>query len=222
MAVDSDFAGCLETRKSSAGGCARWGGAVIKCWSRTLPTIALSSGEAELGALVKGAAEADGLVAILGDFGLQANIVLESDASAAVGITQRLGLGKVRHLATADLWIQQRAKDGSIRITKVKGTENTADLMTKGLDGPRIDALLQRMGVLDLGETARGVEEERADGKCEARRAERNSCIDVLGHSQSADGRPPWGAWRRGGVKKSPPSEGEARGEGVYSNSVGG
>ena len=93
VAVDSDFAGCLETRKSSAGGCARWGGAVVKCWCRTLPTIALSSGEAELGALVKGAAEADGLVAILGDFGIQAAIVLESDASAAVGITQRLGLG---------------------------------------------------------------------------------------------------------------------------------
>ena len=32
-------------------------------------------------------------------------LTLKSDATAAIGITQREGLGKVRHLATADLWV---------------------------------------------------------------------------------------------------------------------
>ena len=91
--VDSNFAGCPTTRKSTTGGAIMWCGACLKTWSRTQPTIALSSGEAELAAVVAGVAEGLGMLS-----------VLRSDATAAIGITQRKGLGKVRHLATADLW----------------------------------------------------------------------------------------------------------------------
>ena len=45
---DSDHAGCIRTRKSTSGGMMRWGSHVLKWWSKTQPTIALSSGEAEL------------------------------------------------------------------------------------------------------------------------------------------------------------------------------
>ena len=131
VAVDSDFAGCRETRKSTCGGCILRGRALIKAWSKTLPTLMLSTGEAELGALVKGATEGEGFLAILHDFDMAANIVMESDASAAIGITQRQGLGKIRHLAVADLWIQQRVKDGVLKVTKVPGLQNSADMMTK-------------------------------------------------------------------------------------------
>ena len=46
--VDTDFAGCVETRKSTSGGCAMVGGHLVKHWSTTQKVIALSSGEAEL------------------------------------------------------------------------------------------------------------------------------------------------------------------------------
>ena len=58
--VDADFAGCRVTRRSTCGGCILWGGALIKAWSKTMATLALSTGEAELGATTRGAAEADG------------------------------------------------------------------------------------------------------------------------------------------------------------------
>lgn len=61
-----------------------------------------------------------------------------SDASAAIGIVQREGLGRVRHLAVADLWIQHRRSLGSITYLKVNGKDNPADLLTKGLDGESI------------------------------------------------------------------------------------
>ena len=80
-----------------------WGGCLVKIWSKTLSTIALSSGEAELAAVVKGATEALGLQAILEDFGIPVGLHLRSDATAAIGMVKREGLGKVRHLATADL-----------------------------------------------------------------------------------------------------------------------
>ena len=45
--VDSDWAGCRRTRKSTNGGCLVLGGACLKLWSTTQAVLALSSGEAE-------------------------------------------------------------------------------------------------------------------------------------------------------------------------------
>eukprot|EP00972_Heterocapsa_arctica_P056547 8346871-Heterocapsa_arctica.AAC.1 len=46
--VDTDYAGCLETRKSTSGGVLMHGCHCIRSWSTTQSVIALSSGEAEL------------------------------------------------------------------------------------------------------------------------------------------------------------------------------
>ena len=45
--VDSDWAGCKITRKSTSGGIVMFGSHVIRSWSTTQNVIALSSGEAE-------------------------------------------------------------------------------------------------------------------------------------------------------------------------------
>ena len=122
-----------------------WCGACLKTWSRTQPTIALSSGEAELAAVVAGVAEGLGMLSVLADFGM-----LRSDATAAIGIAQREGLGKVRHLATADLWVQQRLRRQEFRISKVPGTENPSDLGTKGLERDAIQRHLRSLGLARL------------------------------------------------------------------------
>ena len=90
----------------------------LKSWSRTMTLIALSSGEAELCAVTRAAAEGLGLQAILEDFGHTVKVHLHSDATAAIGICRRLGLGRVRHLAVADLWLQQRVKRGELVLHK--------------------------------------------------------------------------------------------------------
>ena len=51
--VDSDWAGCATTRKSTNGGAIVWNGACLKTWSTTQTVVALSSGEAEYFAAVK-------------------------------------------------------------------------------------------------------------------------------------------------------------------------
>ena len=75
-----------------------------------------------------------------------------SDASAAIGIVQRSGLGKVRHLAIAGLWVQQRVRRGELLVGKIPGERNPADLMTKSLDRKRMEALQDIMGVKQGGE----------------------------------------------------------------------
>ena len=57
--VDSDFAGCKRTRRSTNGG-------PLKTWSSNQAVIALSSGEAELYAMVKGASELLGMLSLSG------------------------------------------------------------------------------------------------------------------------------------------------------------
>ena len=115
--VDSDNAGCLRTRKSTNGGCMMHGSRCIKSWSSNQSVIAISSGEAEFYALVKGASELLGMLSLAKDLNVDLSGHLHSDSSAAIGISHRRGLGKVKHMhtlgtGTIALWrfqIAQRA-----------------------------------------------------------------------------------------------------------------
>ena len=76
----TDWAGDGKTRKSTSGGAITWGNHTLKTWSTTQHVIALSRGEAELYALVKGAAQSHGLAAMLDDFGFQVSCTACTDA----------------------------------------------------------------------------------------------------------------------------------------------
>ena len=110
--VDTDFAGCTVTRRSTSGGCVMMGNHCVKHWSKTQSTIALSSGEAKLGGIAYGMAQSIGVQSLCADLGIVVDINLFSDATAAIGITKRRGLGKIRHLHTSDLWVQEKNTKG--------------------------------------------------------------------------------------------------------------
>ena len=69
------------------------------------------------------------------------------DSIAAIGICRRRGLGKVRHLATADLCIQDRLKKKDFALHKVLGTENPADIMTKHVGRVLLSKHMQALGL---------------------------------------------------------------------------
>ena len=70
--ADTDYAGCVETRRSTNGGVIFDGMNPLTAWSTTQTTPAMSSAEAaELYSCVKGAAEGLGAVAGYGDMGEQ-------------------------------------------------------------------------------------------------------------------------------------------------------
>ena len=123
----------------------------IKGWCKTQGLIALSSGEAELYAIVKATSEGMGIASIFKDLGTVMNVHVMGDASAALGIVRRQGLGKVRHLDTNWLWVQEKSRKKEINFDKVKGTENPADMLTKALSGPEIAKCLELLGVRARG-----------------------------------------------------------------------
>ena len=146
--VDSNLAGCTRTRKSTTGVCIMHGGHLLRSFSRTQSNIALSSAEAELYAMVASASEGLGARAMCLDYGCSAvDITLHVDASAAIGVAQRKGLGKLRHLNTQALWIQDAVRERRVVLEKVAGTENPADLMTKHLDRATLDKLIEKMNL---------------------------------------------------------------------------
>merc|ERR1712002_1339778 len=79
--VDTDHAGCLETRKSTSGGIIMHGCHGIKTWSATQQVIALSSGEADYYGMVKGAGNALGTAGVFQDMGIKHEITLYTDSS---------------------------------------------------------------------------------------------------------------------------------------------
>ena len=58
-------------------------------------------------------------------------IRVHADSSATIGICRRSGIGRVRHLAVGQLWVQERLKVGDFALHKVAGEMNPAGLLTK-------------------------------------------------------------------------------------------
>merc|ERR1712051_224395 len=72
-----------------------------------------------------------------------------TDASAAIGIVQRTGVGKVRHIDVGMLWVQQNQKTGEIEVEKVGTKQNPADIFTKHVPGEVVWRHLTAMGFED-------------------------------------------------------------------------
>ena len=137
---------------------------LIKSWSSTQGPVSLSSGEAEFYGVVKAAGVTLGYQALLEDLGVKLPVRLWTDSTATMGICGRQGLGKLRHVDTRSLWIQQRVRDGSVELRKVRGEANPADLFTKHLQSAdRIEDLLEFMGLQYTGGRAEGAPQPRRE-----------------------------------------------------------
>ena len=95
------------------------GAHLVKFGSQTQPTVTLFSGEAELVGIVRAASHAMGLRGVCCDQGVGMGIHLVTDSSAAEAITRRRGVGKVRHLEVANLWVQEKLREGAFTLGRV-------------------------------------------------------------------------------------------------------
>ena len=154
--VDSDWAGCSTTRKSTSGVIITILGTCILAISRTQSTLALSSGEAEMYAIGTGSNEA----LYLRNFLLEArlcqalNVVIHTDSTAGKAMSSRFGTSrKTRHVQLRYLFMQDLVKDGVIMLRKVLGTENPADVCTKHVTQDTLLRHLWKLGIADTYDT---------------------------------------------------------------------
>ena len=128
---DFDFAGQLKTRKGASGGMMCLGDHAVKTWSSTQSVLALSTGEAELNAINETAATGKRGQSILNYVGVQLDLRVFTDATTSKSLMSRRGLGKVRHIAVNELWLQSHVYSKSVTIVKIKNKLNPSDTMTK-------------------------------------------------------------------------------------------
>ena len=130
--MDSDFAGDPVSRKSTTGLVAQTGNHTVKSGSTLQSLTALSVGEAEFYAVVKGGQVGLSLRSMYQTLGIPMKIEMQSDSSTASSFTDRLGAGqRTKHIDTPCFWIQERVQDGDLSIKKVLTAKNCADVGTK-------------------------------------------------------------------------------------------
>jgi len=187
---DTDWAGCVRTRKSTSGGCIVIGSHLIKTWSSTQSSVALSSGEAEFYGVVKASGYGLAYQALLKDFGLPKQLTVFTDSTAAIGIASRQGLGKLRHLDTNTLWVQQAVRCRRLTLRKVAGEENPADVFTKHIVGAeKLGGLIRLFDCKYLPGRAQAAPQLRREqrSKSEMRDGEMTSLNAVLPHCKSRE-----------------------------------
>ena len=143
---DSDWAGCRRTGRSTSGGVFMRGAHSLKTYSLTQKFVTLSSGEAELMAIVRATSEAIGLTQLAAGWGISLTAEIFCDSSAALAVTARRGSGKLRHVKVGNWWIQEIAAAGDAAFRKVAGNLNPADLCTKHLAAGVREALMPLLG----------------------------------------------------------------------------
>ena len=181
--TDSDWAGCRETRRSTSGGVAMLGIHCIKYWSNTQKALSLSSAEAEFYALTEGILRGRGLRNIGREIGIwsqkdemkvevrEGELEVFTDSSAAKGFVSKRGIGKMRHIEVRWLWVQGEVQKGRIKVNKVEGERNPADVTTKFLTLNDIERKLEIVGLkIRRRLRKRGPEEEERRTEAEERR----------------------------------------------------
>ena len=153
---DSDHAGCLITRRSTTGIVTMYGSHCIKHSSNVQTTVSLSSGESEFYAIVKASAVGLSQQALLHDWGIQVNLRILSDSSAARGTCSRQGLGQTRHVQTRYLWVQEKVARYELKLERVATEKNLSDLCTKPLPEIAVEKHLKTMGLKHYEKRAEG------------------------------------------------------------------
>eukprot|EP00438_Fugacium_kawagutii_P021963 Skav208059 [mRNA] locus=scaffold1124:307567:309060:- [translate_table: standard] len=148
--VDSDWAGCRSTRKSTSGTVVQLLNSTVSFGSRTQGAIALSSGEAELYSIGQGTSEALFVRNLLMEAKLAkaVNITVRTDSTAGKSMATRFGTSKkTKHVELRFLYVQELVVKGTIRLKKVNTKYNCADVLAKYLGSELLVSHLKSLGV---------------------------------------------------------------------------
>ena len=56
----------------------------------------------------------------------------------------------MRHLATADLWVQQKVRGRELKLYKLLGKENPSDVLTKYKTAPEASRFMSMLGIRSI------------------------------------------------------------------------
>jgi hypothetical protein len=144
--TDSDFANCVETRRSVSGYVVMVNGTPVVWSSRRQKTVALSTCEAEFVALVRGGCELLWVKKCLIGLGFSylythpPTCFVDNTAAIRVGITE--GQTPVtKHMSLKFFWVREKILRNKFRIQWIPSPKNPSDLLTKIIGGQKFTTL---------------------------------------------------------------------------------
>ena len=79
---------------------------------------------------------------LMRDLGIEMTIRLNADSETAKSIASRRGAGRIRHLETQEMWVQEKVARKDIFLKKIWGKENISDGLAKRIERPKLDKYL--------------------------------------------------------------------------------
>jgi hypothetical protein len=146
--ADANFAGCVDTRRSTTGFVFLMHDSVVALGSRIQPTVATSTCEAEYMAVGTTIREALCLRKLLADLGYPVGIMeIKGDNQAALKLLENpLNMSQSKHIDVVHHFARERIERGDVFFLVCPTQQNIADGLTKALGKVMFDAYVARMG----------------------------------------------------------------------------
>ncbi|XP_065623228.1 secreted RxLR effector protein 161-like [Quercus suber] len=146
---DADWAGCIDDRKSTSGGCFYLGNNLISWMSKKQNSVSLSTTEAEYIAAGSCCAQLLWMRKLLHDYGIsQDTMCVFCDNTSAINLSKNpVQHSKSKHIEIRYHFIRDLAEDKTVCLEFINTDNQKADIFTKPLDGPRFESLHKTIGV---------------------------------------------------------------------------
>ena len=148
---DADYAGDVETRRSTSGVVCKYAGGIISWLSKKQASVSMSTTESEFIAASEGAKEVVWLTRLLGNLTeVKETPILKMDNASAIKLAKNPEFHKrSKHIEVRHYFVREKWQDGAINIEHVEGENQVADIMTKALVKDRFQKLRMMMGLVD-------------------------------------------------------------------------
>ncbi|KAG2758562.1 hypothetical protein Pcac1_g29314 [Phytophthora cactorum] len=148
---DADWAGDIESRRSTSGYAFMMNGGCISWRSKKQRTVALSSTEAEYMALSEATQEAVWLKVFLCELGEMANdeaVKIYEDNQGSIALAKNPEFHKrTKHIDIRYHFVREKVEDGQVVLQYVSTTDMLADIMTKPIPATQFGVLRNKLGI---------------------------------------------------------------------------
>ncbi|KAJ0523146.1 putative RNA-directed DNA polymerase [Helianthus annuus] len=151
--ADSDWAKCIDTRRSVTGFCIFLGDNLVSWKSKKQSTVSRSTGEAEYRAMCSATCELVWIVNVLSELGVSCKLPIQvfCDSSAAISIAANpVFHERTKHFEIDLYFLREKVSIGFIVTSKVDTEDQLADIFTKGLSVTQHNAFCKQLGMIDV------------------------------------------------------------------------
>jgi len=152
---DSDFAGCIDTRRSTSGYLFLLGGGAVSWSSKRQQTVVLSTTEAEYVSGSHAAKEALWLKRFITDLGWdQRAVVVHCDSTSALRLMKNPEYhSRTKHIEVHFHFIREKIEAGELEFKYIGTDLQCADFLTKGLSREKHQRFSKEVGLVDSTES---------------------------------------------------------------------